>query len=248
MIQFYNVHKTFTGETVTRAVDGVTFSVHNGEFVTLLGPSGAGKSTLLRCINGLTQADSGEILINGLSLASTKNLHNIRRKTGMIFQSFGLVNRLSVLHNVLCGRLGYAGSLRSCLRIFSKYDFELAVHCLERVGLSDKIYNRADQLSGGQRQRVGIARALTQEPDVLLADEPVSSLDPASSRTILEILREVNAKDKITVLVSLHNIQLSQEFSKRVLGMREGQIVFDGDISTVEANTLNSIYTGMDNG
>lgn len=245
MIDIRNLCKTFTGETAVLAVNDVTFSLQQGEFVTLLGPSGAGKSTLLRCINGLTKADSGTVTVNGQSVTDLAQLRAIRQKTGMIFQNFGLVNRLSVLHNVLCGRLSYNGTLRSCLRIFPKRDLELALHCLERVGLSDKIYSRADQLSGGQRQRVGIARALAQEPDIILADEPVSSLDPSASRNILEILRDVNAKDGITILVSLHNVHLAREFGERIIGMREGRVIFDGGIARLEQSRLDYIYEGV---
>lgn len=245
MIDIHKLRKEFTGETAVLAVNDVSFSLQKGEFVTLLGPSGAGKSTLLRCINGLTRADSGTVTVNGQSVTDLAKLRGIRQKTGMIFQNFGLVDRLSVLHNVLCGRLSYNGTLRSSLRIFPKRDLELALHCLERVGLSDKIYSRADQLSGGQRQRVGIARALAQEPDIILADEPVSSLDPSASRNILEILREVNAKDGITILVSLHNVHLAREFGERIIGMREGRVIFDGSISGLEQSRLDYIYEGV---
>lgn len=248
MIEIRDLHKRFTGGAVIRAVDGVSFSIEQGEFVTLLGPSGAGKSTLLRCINGLTQADSGNVLVNGLQVSEPGNLRAIRRKTGMIFQNFGLVNRLSVLHNVLCGRLAYNGQLRSCLRFFPKRDIDIALHCLARVELSDKTYSRADQLSGGQRQRVGIARALAQEPDMILADEPVSNLDPASARNILKILREVNTRDGITVLVSMHNVHLAREFSERVIGMRTGRVVFDGSMDALNLTALDStIYEGVTN-
>lgn len=246
MIEIRDLHKAFPGETVTRAVDGVSLCIEKGGFVTLLGPSGAGKSTLLRCLNGLTRADSGSVTVNGLAVADPGALRGIRQKTGMIFQNFGLVNRLSVLHNVLCGRLSYNGSLRSCLRIFPKRDVDIALSCLERVGLSDKRYNRADQLSGGQRQRVGIARALAQEPDVILADEPVSSLDPASSRNILEILRGVNERDGITILVSLHNVHLAREFGARVIGMRDGRVVYDGTAASLRPESLDLIYGDTD--
>lgn len=162
----------------------------------------------------------------------------------MIFQAFNIVNRLSVLQNVLCGRLAYNSSFLTCLKLFKKSDINLAVEALERVGLSDKIYSRADQLSGGQRQRVGIARALVQQPQVILADEPVASLDPVSAAQILDILREINEKEKITTIISIHNTHLALKYAKRIVGLQHGKIVFDKDISLLKENDISLIYEG----
>jgi phosphonate transport system ATP-binding protein len=202
MIKIQALHKTFNGNV--HALRGVNLEIEQGEFTIILGPSGAGKSTLLRCINGLEKPSEGQVFFNELSALDPKNLRYIRKKIGMIFQQFNLVKRLSVLQNVLCGRLANNGVLPTCLRLFPREDVDIALHCLERVGLADKVYNRADELSGGQMQRVGIARALAQRPDIILADEPIASLDPRSAEQIMDVLMEINSTDKITILVSLH--------------------------------------------
>ena len=224
------------------ALSHINLDVERGAFVTLLGASGAGKSTLLRCLNGLVAPTSGRVLVGGLSVAVPEELKTIREKTGMIFQQYNLVKRLSVLQNVLCGRLAHCGTLASVLRLFSEDDVALAEHCLERVGLADKADSRADGLSGGQQQRVGIARALAQQPDIILADEPVSSLDPRSARHVLQILRTINEQDGITVIVSLHNIQLARTFGTRVVGMKDGSLAFDATMSDIDEATLRELY------
>lgn len=224
------------------ALRDINLDVEKGEFVTLLGASGAGKSTLLRCVNGLISPSSGSVHVGGLSVSDAGQLAAIRKKTGMIFQQYNLIRRLNVIHNVLCGRLACCGTLSSILRMFPRRDVDIAMNCLSRVGLADRAYVRADRLSGGQQQRVGIARALAQQPDILLADEPVSSLDPRSARLVLDILKRVNQEDGITVLISLHNTQLAREFGQRVVGMKQGRIVFDTTMDAVNNDTLRELY------
>ncbi len=240
MITIKELSKTFNRSV--HALNGVNLEIEQGEFTIILGPSGAGKSTLLRCINGLERPTGGEVFFNGLSVLDAKNLRFIRQKTGMIFQQFNLVKRLNVLQNVLCGRLAYNGVLTTCLKLFPREDVDLALHCLERVGLSDKIYNRADQLSGGQMQRVGIARALAQRPDIILADEPVASLDPRSADQILDVLLEINRADNITILVSLHFVHLIKRYAKRIVGLHEGKIVLDKIGNDLDDGDINIIY------
>lgn len=242
MISIKNLSKEYSGNV--HALNNVNLDIPKGDFVMLLGSSGAGKSTLLRCINGLTEPSSGEIYFDNIKAEDKKSIRYIRKNTGMIFQAFNIVNRLSVRQNVLCGRLAYNSSFLTCLKLFKKSDINLAVEALERVGLSDKIYSRADQLSGGQRQRVGIARALVQQPQVILADEPVASLDPVSAAQILDILREINEKEKITTIISIHNTHLALKYAKRIVGLQHGKIVFDKDISLLKENDISLIYEG----
>jgi len=215
-----------------------------GQFTVLLGPSGAGKSTLLRCINGLVKPSGGEIFFAGSAVHGVKQLEDVRRQMGMIFQQFNLVKRLSVIENVLCGRLAHSNVFASCLKLFPQQDIEYALHCLNRVGLSEKAYQRADQLSGGQQQRVGIARALAQNPKVILADEPVASLDPRSADRVMSILREINRDDGITVIVSLHNIELASKYAERIVGLRDGALVVDKSGGALTPWEVERIYGG----
>lgn len=224
------------------ALKDVNLEVEKGEFVILLGASGAGKSTLLRCVNGLIPPGSGTVTVGGLSVSDSDELAAIRKRTGMIFQQYNLIHRLNVIHNVLCGRLADCGTLTSILRLFPRHDVDIAMNCLSRVGLADKAYVRTDRLSGGQQQRVGIARALAQQPDIILADEPVSSLDPRSARLVLDTLKRICREDGITVLVSLHNTQLAREFGQRVIGMKQGRIVFDTTMDAISNDTLRELY------
>ncbi len=241
MISITNLSKEYPGGV--RALVNVNLEVKKGEFVVLLGLSGSGKSTLLRCVNGLLQPTIGNVTVAGLKVNSrSKDLYKVRRRIGMIFQQFNLVKRLSVLDNVLCGRLAYCSVVHSCFRIFSAADRELAMYALEKVGLQDKAYQRADQLSGGQQQRVGIARALVQQPEVLLADEPTASLDPKSSRMIMEILSRINKEDGLTLLVSMHNVDLGLEYASRVVGLRHGRVVLDKPANDVDRDDLEWIY------
>lgn len=241
MISVSNLIKDYLGGT--RALKGINFNIERGELVALLGPSGAGKSTILRCINGLVKASEGEIVVNGVSVNHNRqNLQELRKNIGMIFQQFNLVNRLTVLENVLCGRLAYSNVFASSLKLFTEEDIAFAMDCLKRVGLTDKAGRRADQLSGGQQQRVGIARALVQRPLVILADEPVASLDPRSAEHVLEILLKVCHEDGITVLVSLHNLELARRFGERVLGIKDGMLVVDKKADQLTLADIEFIY------
>jgi phosphonate transport system ATP-binding protein len=226
-----------------RAVDDVSLTVQDGEFLVLIGLSGSGKSTLLRCINRLVEPTSGRIVLDGadVTAASLDELRSIRRGIGMIFQQFNLVKRSTVLKNVLSGRLGYVSSLESLLGHFSEADLNRAVANLDRVGLRDRAHNRADRLSGGQQQRVGIARALMQEPRIMLADEPVASLDPATSHSVLKYLQQIN-REGMTVICSLHFLSLARTYGTRVIALKAGKIVFDGLPSEIDEQRFREIY------
>ena len=212
----------------------------------IIGPSGTGKSTLIRCINRLTNPTSGEILFMGTDLAKLRGraLREARRRIGMVFQEYNLVERLSVIENVLCGRLGYLAVWRAWLRKFPAKDIERAFYLLDAVGLGDFVNQRADQLSGGQRQRVGIARALMQEPDLLLADEPTSSLDPKTSVEIMELIARRAGERDIPVIVNIHNVELAKRYADRIVGMSKGGVVFDGPPKALEHSHLIQIYGG----
>ena len=238
---------------------GVSFSVDKGEFVGVIGLSGAGKSTLLRCINRLINATAGEILVPSALLSGESNgspidilklkagdLRALRRKIGMIFQQFNIVKRLSVIENVLSGGLGYQPAVRSALRMFSREERRHALLNLKRVGLLEYAYKRADELSGGEQQRVAIARTLMQEPAIILADEPVSSLDPTLSRVVLDILKRVCREDGITAVVSLHALELTRQYADRVIGLKQGQIFFDGPTQSLTDAVVDSVYQRRD--
>ena len=242
MLRVKNLTKVYEDGTV--ALADVSFEVPDGQFVTVIGLSGSGKSTLLRCINRLIEPTDGEIWWNDtkLSHVTGEELRRARRKIGMIFQHFNLVDRSSVLTNVLSGRLGYLNPLASILGRFPKEEIQRAYTNMERVGIREKAENRADELSGGQRQRVGIARALMQEPDLMLADEPVASLDPALAHSIMRYLQQINREDNITVLCSLHFLDLVQQYSMRAIALNEGQLVFDGTPSEIDDDRFLEIY------
>lgn len=242
MLQVQHLSKTY--EDGTRALTDVSFTVSEGEFVVLLGLSGSGKSTLLRCINRLIEPTSGKIIFNGVDVtaASGEELRRVRRSIAMIFQQFNLVERSSVLTNVLSGRLGYVNPIASSLGIFPREEIERAMHNLERVGLSDKAYNRARALSGGQQQRVGIARALMQEPKLILADEPVASLDPVLAHSILGYLETLNKEDKITIICSLHIPSWARRYATRILALKAGYLVYDGPASRLDRQRFREIY------
>jgi phosphonate transport system ATP-binding protein len=228
----------------TRALHDVSLTVKPGEFLILIGLSGSGKSTLLRCINRLVEPTSGRVLWNGIDVtaASPKELRRIRRNIGMIFQQFNLVKRSSVMTNTLSGRLGYINPSASLLGQFSKEDRQKAVASLARVGIPEKAYNRADSLSGGQQQRVGIARALMQNPKLMLADEPVASLDPATSHSVLKYLEQLNRQDGITVICALHFLSLARRYGTRIIALKGGEIVFDGLPKDIDNQRFRSIY------
>lgn len=242
MLQVKNLSKIYDDGTV--ALKDVSFEVPDGQFVTIIGLSGSGKSTLLRCINRLIEPTSGEIWWNGVRVShvSGEELRRVRRKIGMIFQHFNLVDRSSVLTNVLSGRLGYVNPIASILGRFPKEDIERAHANLTRVGIPDKAHNRADELSGGQRQRVGIARALMQEPELMLADEPVASLDPALAHSIMRYLQQINQEDGITVMCSLHFLDLVQQYGTRAIALNQGQLVYDGLPSGIDDQRFKEIY------
>jgi len=245
MLEIRHLTKIYDDGTV--ALRDVSFQVPDGEFLAVIGLSGSGKSTLLRCINRLIDPTEGEILWEGTDLAKLKgdDLRNIRRQIGMVFQQFNLVKRSTVLTNVLAGRLGYSPTWRSVVGRFSADDRERARQALERMGITSQSNKRADELSGGQQQRVGIARALMQEPKMILADEPVASLDPVLAHSILQHLERLNKEDKITVLCSLHYLDLVQRYGTRVIGLRAGQLVYEGtrdDIRKMTDAEFKTIY------
>ncbi len=228
----------------TRALSDISFDVTRGEFLVIIGLSGSGKSTLLRCINRLIDPTSGRIVFQGrdVTAASRGELREIRRQIGMIFQQFNLVKRAAVLTNVLAGRLGYVPPAWALANYFSAPLVQQAAANLERVGIAEKAAARADALSGGQQQRVGIARALMQEPQLILADEPVASLDPAMSHSVLRYVEELNKKDGITVLCSLHFLSLARRYGTRILALKGGEIVFDGLPREIDEARFKAIY------
>jgi|TARA_Y100000022_G_scaffold75586_1_gene65196 phosphonate transport system ATP-binding protein len=223
---------------------GIDFDVQADDFMAIIGPSGAGKSTLIRCINRLVEPTSGEINFLGQDIRSLspKNLRILRRDIGMIFQEFNLINRMSVMDNVLSGRLGYTGNFRTLFRHFPKTDISMALEYLDRVGLSDHIEKRADELSGGQRQRVGIARALMQKPKLLLLDEPTSALDPKISREVMALIQGIAKELNVPALCNIHDVQLAKEFCNRIIGLQDGFKEFDGDTVNLQDRDLETIY------
>jgi phosphonate transport system ATP-binding protein len=232
-------HLTKVYDDGTVALKDVSFEVPDGEFLVIIGLSGSGKSTLLRCINRLIDPTEGEILWDGVDLARLKGeeLRKARRHIGMVFQQFNLVKRSKVITNVLAGRLGYVPTLRSFVGQFPPEDLRMAQEAMRRLGITDQAQKRADELSGGQQQRVGIARALMQEPKIILADEPVASLDPVLAHSILQHLERLNREDQITVLCSLHYLDLVQRYATRVIGLREGRLVYRGSREEIRRMT-----------
>ena len=242
MLRLVGLTKRYGTDAV--ALDAVSLDVPPGQVVALIGPSGAGKSTLIRCINRLVEPSSGQVLLNDIELTALgrRDLRLARRRIGMIFQEFALVERLTVMENVLSGRLGYVGFWKSFLRRFPKADIDRAFELLARVGLSDFVDKRADALSGGQRQRVGIARALMQAPELLLVDEPTASLDPKTSRQIMRLLSELCAERGLAAVINIHDVHLAQRFVQRVIGLKAGRVVYDGAPDGLTPDVLTSIY------
>lgn len=246
MLHLESVSKTYdTGDTALR---NISLCIEKGQVVGLIGPSGAGKSTLIRCINRLVEPSQGQILLNNVDLVRLDNhqLRLQRRRIGMIFQEYALVERLTVMENVLSGRLGYLPFWRSYLRRFPKADIENAFRLLDRVGLLDQANKRADELSGGQRQRVGIARALAQNPDLLLVDEPTASLDPKTSRQIMRLIVEICSERNLPAIINIHDVPLAIQFMQRIIGLRGGEIVFDGAPAELNDTVLTTIYGAED--
>ena len=240
MLEIQNLKKTF--ENGSPALKGVDLKINKGEFVSILGPSGSGKTTLLRTINGLETSSGGEIYFDNKKIDKS-NISEVQKKTGMIFQEFNLVNNLSAINNVLTGLLNSSNKFLSLFYLFSKKQKIEALKSLETVGLLEKSYSRSDELSGGQRQRVGIARAIIKKPLLLLADEPVASLDPKSSNLILSLLKQINQEFGTTILCNLHQVDLAKKYSDRVIGLIDGKITFDEKSININEAYLKKIYS-----
>jgi phosphonate transport system ATP-binding protein len=242
MLRVENLTKIYDDGTV--ALKEVSFEVPDGQFLAVIGLSGSGKSTLLRCINRLVEPTSGKILWNeeDVTAAPQEDLRQVRRRIGMVFQHFNLVHRSQVITNVLAGRLGYVNPALSILNRFPKEDVAKAIAQLERVGLAEKSKARADELSGGQQQRVGIARAMMQDPEMILADEPVASLDPVLAHSIMQYLERINTDDGVTVLCSLHFLDLVHRYADRAIALNRGELVFDGEPKAIDDDRFKAIY------
>ena len=242
MLKLKNLTKRY--DTGDLALQGVDLVIPDGQVLALIGPSGAGKSTLIRCVNRLVEPTDGTAILNDVNLTklSSRGLRKSRRKMGMIFQEYALVERLTVMENVLSGRLGYVGFWRSYFRKFPSEDIKEAFRLLDRVGLLDMADKRADELSGGQRQRVGICRALIQNPELLLVDEPTASLDPKTSRQIMRLINELCEERGLTAIINIHDVLLAQMFSQRIVGLALGEIVYDGNPEGLTPDVLTKIY------
>lgn len=242
LLEFQNVSKTYNN--VTHALQDVTFSIEEGEFVSIIGPSGAGKSTLMRCANRLVDASQGAIFFDGQDVTKMgkKELRKVRTKTGMIFQHYNLVDRLSVIENVLHGLLGQKSTLSGMAGHYTEAEKAEAFHILQEMGLTEQAYKRCDELSGGQKQRVGIARAIMQKPRLILCDEPIASLDPKSSKVIMDHLKQINREKKITCLVNLHQVDVAIRYSERIIGVAGGRIVYDGPSGQLTQEIIHEIY------
>ncbi len=242
MLRVENLTKVYEGGT--QALTDVSFEVEEGEFLAVIGLSGSGKSTLLRCINRLIEPTEGKVFWNDedVTAATQEDLRRIRRRIGMVFQHFNLVHRSKVITNVLAGRLGYTNPGLSLVNRFSKEDMDKAIRQLDRVGLADKSEQRADALSGGQQQRVGVARALMQDPEMVLADEPVASLDPVLAHSIMQYLELINKADGVMVLCSLHFLDLVHRYADRVIALNEGKLVFEGSPQEIDDEKFKEIY------
>ena len=242
LLELKNISKTYNN--TTKALQDVSLSIEEGEVVSIIGPSGAGKSTLMRCINRLVDASSGSILFDGedITRVGKRELRKVRTKTGMIFQHYNLVDRLSVVSNVLHGRLGHKSTLSGVAGYYSEREKENAFRIIDKLGLTEQAYKPCNELSGGQKQRVGIARALMQEPKLLLCDEPIASLDPSSSKIIMDHLVDINKTMNITVILNLHQVDVAVKYAKRVIGITAGRIVYDGPSDQLDKRTIHEIY------
>lgn len=242
MIKFENVSKVYPNGT--RGLEDVNLEIQQGEFIGIIGTSGAGKSTLIRTINGLNNVTEGTLMVNETNVAQLKGkaLREFRKHVGMIFQSYNLVPRVSVIRNVLSSRVPNMSFLSVCFGLFSKADKLKALDALNRVGILDKAYIRADQLSGGQQQRVSLARALAQDADILLADEPVAALDPVTAREVMDDFKRINKELNKTVLINIHHVELALEYTDRIIAVKKGRIVFDGPSSSVTQQVLDDVY------
>ncbi|WP_416398863.1 phosphonate ABC transporter ATP-binding protein [Allohahella sp. A8] len=246
MLEITNLVKRYgQNEAVLKGLD---LTVDGSSVVAIVGASGAGKSTLLRCINGLVESTSGSIKLNGNELVGLRGsaLRRSRQRIGMIFQGFNLIDRLSVMENVLSGRLGYVSFFQALTRRFPQTDIDRAFHLMERVGIDQYADKRADQLSGGERQRVAVVRALMQEPEILLADEPTASLDPKTSQQIMSLLQSLASEMSLPVLINIHNVTQARLYTDRIVGMRHGQMIFDGAPADFDQAALDAIYGGIE--
>ena len=246
MLRIENLEKRY--QTGDLALNNVNLEIPKGQVMALIGPSGAGKSTLIRCVNRLVEPTGGKVFLGDLELAhlGATELRRARRRMGMIFQEYALVERLSVMENVLSGRLGYVGFWRSYFRKFPQSDIDEAFSLLQRVGLDHMADKRADELSGGQRQRVGICRALIQNPDLLLVDEPTASLDPKTSRQIMRLICELCEERQLAAIINIHDVLLAQMFARRIVGLQLGSIVYDGPPDQLSPDVLTQIYGAED--
>jgi len=242
ILEFKNVSKMY--DNVTKALEDINFTVEEGEFVSIIGPSGAGKSTLLRCINRLIDISCGVVMFDGQDITHVKGkeLRDVRTKTGMIFQHYNLVDRLSVIENVLHGTLGKKSTLSGMVGHYTEEEKNTAFEILKELGLEQQVYKRCDELSGGQKQRVGIARAIMQQPKLILCDEPIASLDPKASKVIMDQLAEINKNKKITCIVNLHQVDVAMKYSQRIIGVAGGKIVYDGSPEKLDRETIHRIY------
>jgi len=243
MIRFVNIGKTYPNGT--EALKTVTLDIKQGEFVAIIGLSGAGKSTLIRLVNKMISISKGTLTVNDVKVDEQlkgKKLRQFRRKIGMVFQSFNLIGRTSVIRNVLAARVADMNTFRSILGIYSKEDKMMALEALDKVGILEKAYHRADQLSGGQQQRVALARTIAQNPTIILADEPVASLDPITANQVMKDFERVNKELNITVVANMHHVDMALKYAKRVIGIRAGEIVFDGPSGQVNEKLLKEIY------
>ena len=242
ILEFQSVSMKYNNATT--ALTDISFSVDEGEFLSIIGPSGSGKSTILRCINRLVDATQGDITFDthDVTRAKKKEMRQVRKKTGMIFQHYNLVNRLSVIENVLHGRLGHKSTMSGVIGYYTEHEKEKAFQIIEKLGLSEQAYKRCDELSGGQKQRVGIARSIMQEPRLILCDEPIASLDPSSSKIIMDHLSNINQTMKITCIVNLHQVDVALKYSKRVIGLTSGRIVYDGPPEQLTKSKIHEIY------
>ena len=242
MIKFENVGKTYSNGV--KAMDNVSLTIEQGEFVAIIGLSGAGKSTLIRTINKMIDISSGKLTVNGIDVSGLQgaSLRRFRRKIGMVFQSFNLISRISVIKNVLSARVADLSLFRVLFGLYSRQDRILALEPLDKVGILEKAYIRADQLSGGQQQRVALARTLAQTPEIILADEPVAALDPVMADVVMEDFKRINRDMKITVIINIHHVDLALQYADRIIGIRAGQIVYDGPTASITPNALKEIY------
>lgn len=242
LLKVERLGKSYNGDT--KVLNDVSFQVEAGEFVSIIGPSGAGKSTLLRCMNRMVEIDEGKVIFDGNDVGSLnkKELRKMRTNIGMIFQHYNLVPRLSVIENVLHGRFGYKTTVQGLLGKFTEDEKEQAFYLLKKLGIEEHAYKRCDQLSGGQQQRVGIARALIQEPKIVLCDEPIASLDPNASKVIMDYLKSITMELNITCIVNLHQVDIARSYSDRIIGLSKGGVVFDGPSFRLSTDSTDLIY------